>query len=174
MHRKGQEYAITAFSKLLAHNKKSIKLLMVGNLDREKYYVSKIKSMIDELKLQNRVMLLDFVEDIDKIFAISDIYLHTALRDPHPRALLEAMNNSLPTVGFDVDGVGETIVHNESGFLVDTGNIEQMTNYLKMLVNDLKLRKQFGKKGREIISKKFLAQNTAIKIKAIIDNLFDK
>ena len=174
MPRKGQEHAIMAFSNLVQQNNKSIKLLLVGALDRGNRYVNKIKSMIDELKLQHRVILSGFVKDIEKVYKISDIYLHTALKDPHPRTLLEAMNNCLPAIGFEVDGVCETIVHGESGFLVNTGDISQMTNYLNRLVNEHNLRNKFGKKGKEIVAKKFSAKKTAKQIITIIDNVLDK
>ena len=51
------------------------------------------------------------------LYKLFDLYIHTALVDPHPRSVIEAMNNSLPVVGLDSDGVSGTIVDNQTVWL---------------------------------------------------------
>src|SRR5690606_11969512 len=106
--RKGQDYAITAMRELL-RTAPQAHLCLVGGLDRDPAYVDHLRNMIDEMGIGSNVHILGFRSDIQRLLRGADVFLHTALSDPHPRAVLEAMSAELPVVAFATDGVIETV-----------------------------------------------------------------
>lgn len=51
-----------------------------------------------------------------ELLAISDVYASVSLREGLPMSLLEAMAMRVPAVCYDVDGIGEVITNNKTGF----------------------------------------------------------
>lgn len=54
--------------------------------------------------------------DALELLAISDVYASVSLREGLPMSLLEAMSMRVPAVCYDVDGIGEVITNNKTGF----------------------------------------------------------
>ena len=57
----------------------------------------------------------------------------------------------LPIIAVDNRGHRELVQHNENGFIVEQNSAMEnnMSSYLKLLVNDKNLRYQFGKDSKE-------------------------
>ena len=97
-----------------------------------------------QLKLEN-VQLLGLKKNVFKYLKESDIYISTSLYEGLPISIIEAMSIGLPIVASNVIGNKDTILHNESGFLYDLGDIQMATYYINLLTNDLKLRKTISR-----------------------------
>ena len=166
--RKGQEYAISAMSKIV-REAPWIHLLLVGSLDRDVAYVDRIRAMIREARLGDNVSIMGFRSDAEQLMQGSDLFFHTAIRDPHPRAVLEAMVAGLPVVAFSVDGIAETVKTGETGYLVQKGDVTSLANSVLRLAADTSLRTQLGHNARAHVKEHFSAESTARQIADIID-----
>lgn len=72
--------------------------------------------------------------------------------------LIQYMAIGLPVVASNI-GANKNIVENgKNGFLAN--NSDDWIYYLKLLINDYKLRKKLGEKGRNIVEKKYSVQST--------------
>ena len=58
-------------------------------------------------------------------------------------SLLEAMSMRVPAVCYDVDGIGEVITNNKTGFLVAPNDINTFADKLKVLLRHVSLRERF-------------------------------
>ena len=58
-------------------------------------------------------------------------------------SLLEAMSMRVPAVCYDVDGIGEVITNNKTGFLVAPNDINTFADKLKVLLRHTSLRERF-------------------------------
>ncbi len=85
----------------------------------------------------------------------ADILLFPSYREGVPRVILESAATGLPTVAFDVPGVREAVVNNETGFLVPFKDIELMQKKLVNLIKDNELRVSMGRKARLYMENKF-------------------
>ena len=167
--RKGQVYAVQAMTHIVERIPRA-RLLLVGSVDRGQapVYVDRIHSMIDQMGLSDHVSLMDFREDTRQLIQGADLYLHTALADPHPRAVIEAMSVGLPVVAFDVDGVSETVVHGDTGFLIPQGSIDRLARAVIELAAHSTLRARMGAAGRRRVGSLFSATTTAEKVSELI------
>ncbi len=67
---------------------------------------------------------------------------------------IEAMAVGLPIIIEDIPCIKHR-VENKNGFTVKEDDINSLTNYLKMLINDHSLRKKMGLSSLELVEKKF-------------------
>jgi len=78
------------------------------------------------------------------LFRAADIYLHSSRADTFPTVVLEAMACGLPVVASAVGGVPEQVIDGETGFLVRSGDVAEMTRRIKQLIDDRALARRFG------------------------------
>ncbi|GGN00199.1 hypothetical protein GCM10007092_12780 [Thermus composti] len=63
--------------------------------------------------------------------------------------MLEAMRAGLPVVATDVGGVGEAVVHEETGFRVPRGDEGALRERLRVILENPSLRREMGARGRK-------------------------
>ena len=166
--RKGQEQAVRAMARIV-EGAPSACLLLLGSLDRDPQYLDRIRGLICELKLEERVFILGFRRDVAQLLKGADILLHTATEDPHPRAVIEGMAAGLPVVAFSADGVAETVLEGQTGHLVPAGDVDALSEAALRLVCDSARRAKFGSNGRRRVVQNFSAGKTAQRVGDIID-----
>jgi glycosyltransferase involved in cell wall biosynthesis len=99
--------------------------------------------------------------------AVMDIFVLTSLREGLPRVLVQASAIGMPSIAFNVAGVPEIIKDDYNGFLVEPGNIEQLTNQIKKYINNRELISLHGKKGKEFIGNKWSIEGMVDRIDKI-------
>jgi glycosyltransferase involved in cell wall biosynthesis len=72
-----------------------------------------------------------------------------------PNSLIEAMAAGKPVVATAVDDIPELVNDGETGLLVESDNVEQLTAALAKLVDDAALRGRMGAAGRKRIEQDF-------------------
>ena len=72
--------------------------------------------------------------------------------------LLEAMASCLPIVATDVGDVSNLVHDGETGFLVPSGNLDQIENGIIKLLGDSTLRDRLGAAGRTLVAREFSAE----------------
>lgn len=168
--RKGQEYAAAAM-RLLSERVPAARLVLVGRLEREPAYVESLKRKIRRHRLGDRIALLGFREDVAGLLKQVDMMIHTALADPHPRAVLEAMAGAVPVIAFSVDGVAETVVHEQTGLLVSPGDSNGLADAVVRLSRNGDCRRVLGEAGRVLVREKFSYGATAGGVMKVIDGV---
>lgn len=134
------------------------KLHIVGNGPLKDVLTQQIR----DLKMEDRVTLIDGVKDVDKEMAQAEIFAFTSLYEGFPNSLHEAMAYPLACIAYDcIAGPGEIINDGVNGFLIEMGNSEKFRRKLEMLMEDEILRRKFAdvaKLNREKYSLEFLAE----------------
>ncbi|MFH0878299.1 MAG: glycosyltransferase family 4 protein [Lentisphaerota bacterium] len=72
-----------------------------------------------------------------------------------PLTGIEAMYAGAPVIGFDVGGVGEWLVNEETGVLLPRGDIAGMTRAIADLLRDPARRRAMGERARKYVGAKF-------------------
>jgi glycosyltransferase involved in cell wall biosynthesis len=82
-------------------------------------------------------------------------------------AYVEAMGFGLPVIGTFGPAIPEIVKNNETGLLVEFGNIEQLAMALEKLANNLKLRIELGKNAWADVKNRFSPQIVLKKLEEI-------
>jgi glycosyltransferase involved in cell wall biosynthesis len=107
--------------------------------------------------VQDRVEFLGFRTDVSAILARADVFVLSSLSEGLPMAALEAMQVSLPIVATRVGGMPQVVNEGANGFLVDSGNAEQLADRIRFLAEHRDLLLQYGAASRALLVRNFSA-----------------
>ncbi|MDQ7817514.1 MAG: N-acetyl-alpha-D-glucosaminyl L-malate synthase BshA [Melioribacteraceae bacterium] len=138
---------VTDTIRVLEKVKKEIptKLVLVGDgPDR-----SECERLARELDLQKDVIFLGKQDAIEEILTAADLFLMPSQSESFGLSALEAMACGVPVISTSVGGLPELVIHNETGFIAEIGDIDRMAKYtIDLLTNDKKY-KSFSKNSRD-------------------------
>jgi glycosyltransferase involved in cell wall biosynthesis len=120
-------------------------------------------------KVKDRIIFLDFVDNIDSFLEKIDIFVLSSLHEGSANILIEAMAKAKPVVAFNISSIPEIVMHGETGFLAEFGNVNQLTDYVCKLVEDIELRKKIGEKAYQHISEKFNSKQQFEKLLTLLN-----
>jgi glycosyltransferase involved in cell wall biosynthesis len=89
-------------------------------------------------------------ESLEKILAnCSFVIVPSEWYENCPMVILEAMAMGKPVIGSRIGGIPELIEHGETGFLFETGNVNDLSNKMTLLSSDRDARKRMGIAARK-------------------------
>jgi len=94
-------------------------------------------------------------EDMPAMYRQAHIVCLPSYREGTPKSLIEAAACGRPIVTTDRPGCREVVRHQQNGLLVPVRDSRALAEALKTLIGDAALRKQMGKKGRELAVAEF-------------------
>lgn len=112
---------------------------------------SELQQQIENEGLCRVVRIQDPVKNIDQVYPdYSMLVLPSRFLEALPMVLLEALSFGLPLVAFDSPcGPKEVIEDKKNGFLVPTGDIQEMTERICELIESEDLRLRMGRWAKE-------------------------
>jgi glycosyltransferase involved in cell wall biosynthesis len=141
--------------------------LIVGEGEQK----DELKTLIFDLDLQNKVMMTGYIEEIEKIYAVIDIYVSSSLWEGLPYVFLEAMHHRKPIVATNL-GHEELVEDGINGYLVPKQNYKVLSSRIVSLISQKQKLKQYGENSKLLIQtdrycfKKFISEHTRIYTKA--------
>jgi len=134
LHRyKGLNYLIEAM-KTIREEIPEVHLYIMGKGQEER----NLKRLTDKLQLNSVITFLTKPipnYEMPELYSECDIYAQPSIIEPYGIAVVEAMACGKPVVGTNVGGMRDTI-NEETGFLADPGNSEEIEKYIKLLYNE--------------------------------------
>lgn len=156
---------IVPFLEVLSLLPKGVTGTIVGDPDQS------MKTLIEReskrLGCHERIRLTGWLgrNDVARIVEQASAVLFPSLwAEPFGIVGIEAMARGIPVVGFDVGGVSDWLVDGETGYLVPRNDVAQMAERVKTLLSDSELRTIMGRKGIELVRKKFCASDHVEKL----------
>jgi len=154
---KGYDKLILAFSKVASSYPKwdiDISGQVVDDDIESINYFKKIKLLISDNGLEDRIHFIGFNKDIDKVMKEHSVFCLSSDNEGFPNVLSEAMAMGCACVSFDiVTGPREIIVDGLDGEIVENQNIEELSKALSKVMGDEELRFSYGRKAIENIKR---------------------
>jgi glycosyltransferase involved in cell wall biosynthesis len=85
----------------------------------------------------------------------ADAYVLASGLDCCPTTILEASLMRRAVIASRVGGIPEIVLQNETGWTIGNESINEWVSKLSMILEDAKLRKRIGERGREWVTEKF-------------------
>ncbi len=99
---------------------------------------SGLETEINNLKLNNKVVLLGEKPRASSQLLAFDIYVCSSVKEGLPYSIMEAMRAGLPIVSTNVGGIPEMIIDQQSGLLVKSNDSDELAKaIINILENDL-------------------------------------
>ena len=143
------EFLIHTIEKLLKE-RNDFELWIVGSSgehDEELKKITKDLKLLDKIKFFGRVS----DEELVDLYSQSLAVIHLVKQPPFGLIVTESMACETPVIACHPGGTDETIIHNETGFLINENDQNAIIKYIKKFLDDPELSVKMGKKGRERI-----------------------
>jgi glycosyltransferase involved in cell wall biosynthesis len=95
------------------------------------------------------------------VFNSADLYVTTATEETFGQTLLEASACGVPVVAFNVGGIKDVVVHEETGLLVDRVSAPDLLDAIERLIGNAELREKLGRNGRARVESLFTLAHQA-------------
>lgn len=148
---KGVFELLNVFSRL-TKVKSDVFLLLVG--PDEGGITEQLKSIISYAH-RDKLKVVGFTREPEAFMATADILCLPSYREGFGMVALEAAACEVPSVGTDIHGLQDAVIHKKTGLLVPLGCEDALLNALTVLINSPDLRRTYGKHGRLRVVKYF-------------------
>jgi glycosyltransferase involved in cell wall biosynthesis len=132
-------------------------------------YLSKIRAQYSGSANVEFVPGIQSPAAIRKMLSACDCYVLASGLDCCPTTVLEASLMRRPVIASRVGGVPEIILQNETGWTIDNGSVSEWIETITNVLNDEKLRRRMGEKGRKWVSATFGWKKIAGQIERIVN-----
>jgi glycogen synthase len=160
---KGPDYFVEAANKVLKKDN-NVRFVMAGSGDM----LYRMIRRVGQLGISNRFQFAGFLkgEDVDRLFAISDVYVMPSVSEPFGISPLEAMRSSVPVIISKQSGVSEVLKY---AVKVNFWDVDALSDAIYGLLNYNGLSKMFRKHGREEVEN-LKWDNSAKNVKKIYES----
>ncbi len=114
-----------------------------------------LENLAKELKITDKTHFIGRCGSVPELLSVSFAGVLTSFAEGFSNSILEYMAASLPVVATNVGGASEAIVEGETGFLVASNDDEALSKRLIELLQNEAKATAFGRKGKEIVERKF-------------------
>lgn len=166
-HIKGLANLLVSFSRIDDEN---ARLMIVGDGELKCHYIKLSK----ELGIFDKVIFMGCVsnEDLPKCYACADmLVLPSISTESFGLVLVEAMACGKPVIASNLPGVRTVVDHNVNGFLVQPGDVEDLTEKIYYLLHNDDVCKSFGREGRKKTEERYSWQRIAERLESIYRNI---
>lgn len=163
---KGHIYFVEAAARIVRAYKR-VEFVFVGD--------GPLRTLIErkarELDIDKYCHFLGVRSDIGTLLPSFDVFVLSSLWEGLPISLLEAQCFGIASVVTDVGGNGEVVKNEYNGLLVEPKNADALAAAILRLLNDDRLRNEFGLRGREFFEERFSVGQMAESYLELINSL---
>ncbi len=153
---KGHAVILKALPEVIQHVP-DIRYVIAGEGPEE----NNLKRLVAELYLQDHVYFAGMVSPIAPLLKKSALAILPSLMEPLGMFQIESQYLEIPTMASDIDGIPETLIHQETGLLVAAGDIGAWAQNIIWALANLEVMKSWAKAGKTYVRDKFsMAKNT--------------
>jgi len=127
------DHVIRAF-RIVRETLPGTRLLLAGKGDDE----SRLREICRELALESAVDFLGFVDESAKpdMFRRASVYLIASEKEGWGISVIESNAAGLPAVGYNVEGLRDSIRDGQTGYLAENGNVEDLAEKVMRILKD--------------------------------------
>lgn len=167
----------------LVHKSKGLGYLVeaIKNIDNATLTVIGDGPFLEELEnfvilngLEDKVYLRGRVkhDDVLNMLTDFDVFVLPSRRvEGFPMTLVEAMFAGLPIIGSDMGGIPEAIESKKTGFIIESGNIQQLQGKMNYLLEHSKKRSKMGSSARARAKQYFTIQKMVDDYEEVINKV---
>lgn len=130
---------------------RNTKLFLVGDGPMRE----ELQREVREREIGDRVIFLGIRKDVPEILSASDVFVLSSIYEGNPLSVMEAMAAGKSVIATSVGGVPELVDNGETGILVKKGNVTELEKAMISFLENRKLIKDMGSRGRDKAIKYF-------------------
>ena len=152
--RKGYHISISALAKL--HKKyPNLYYIIVGYQFNSNYFIQ-LKNLVKKYQIEKYVIFLSDISNLElkNLYQNATIFILPSINDDKHfegfgLVYIEAGLFGIPAIGTNNCGAEDAIKNNQTGYLINQNNIDELVDKITVLLNNKQLRKKMGRQARE-------------------------
>jgi glycogen synthase len=162
-YRKGVDILLQAFQPIATRYPKT-KLLLVGPKNRDDAkagYYGKIKSLVVDLAIGDRVDFRPYADDVAAYYHAADIFVLPSRQEGMANVVLEAMACGTPVIATRISGTEDIIQDDSQGVRIAVEAVAELTQAMASLIDHPEKRASMGQRAVARIESTFNLKRTA-------------
>lgn len=164
--RKKIDHILNIFTQIWQENN-NIELQLLGDgQSREE-----MEALAKTLPCTEDIHFLGFRNDRLEQLSRFDLFVMTSSDEGIPRCLMEAIAMEVPVAAYDIAGIDQLVVHEQTGLLAKYADQQTLKNYWLKLLTDKDLAKKLAQQGRKFVNERYSGQRMAEEYTALYQTL---
>ncbi|WP_368900981.1 glycosyltransferase [Oceanobacillus oncorhynchi] len=131
-----------------------------------------LKKLVQKLDLKNNVTFKGYVDNVEDVYASSDLFLFAGQAEGFTMSVLESLACGCPVGSYNVRyGVDEMVQEEKNGFLVDFGDKESFAEKIVTYLNQTDEEKQYYRQAAIRTAAHYTEEKVADKWQQLISSL---
>ncbi|WP_458120262.1 glycosyltransferase family 4 protein [Paenibacillus sp. Z6-24] len=149
---------VNAFNKISKDHPK-FKLVVGGfYFNKNNAYEDKV---MEACKGNDQIYPLAFRDDVPQMIAASNVMMCPFVEPHFSRSIIEAASMKKPAIGTNIGGPNELILHGKTGYLFESGDYNEMAQYMIKIGTDPALYEKLGQSALSFAEENFDARKNA-------------
>jgi glycosyltransferase involved in cell wall biosynthesis len=151
------------------------RLVLVGSGWEEggRQYLSKMQSLVRELKLTDRIAFTGYRTDVPQVLKALDVTVQASLSE-NLGGTIEGLLMETPMVASRVGGLIDSVVDGETGILVAPDDPASLAKGILTILRDPDRARQLAKRGRQFMLERFTLRKTVESEHALYQKLLQQ
>lgn len=154
--RKKVDHILSIYNQIWLENN-NIELYLLGDGESR----VEMEALAKTLSSSNSINFLGFRNDRLELLSQFDLFVMTSSDEGIPRCLMEAIAMEIPVAAYDISGIDQLVMHEETGLLAKYGDQQTLKKYWLKLLTDKKLAKKLAQQGREFVNERYSGKRMA-------------
>jgi glycosyltransferase involved in cell wall biosynthesis len=142
-------------------------LWLVGPAETD---IDVLQDLIKKLNIKS-ILFMPYTTVPETFMAAADVFCLPSRREGFGTVIIEAAACGIPAIGSRIYGLTDAIVDEETGFLVDMGNINALSDKMILLGSDDSLRERLGNTA---MKRAHLLYSQEIVVQGLLDFIEDE
>jgi len=144
-----------------------------GDSAKDRAFEIKMRERADRMGLGSQVVFMGWRSDRNDVMAAMDLILQISTTFPEGMSLapLEAMALGKPVIVTNIPGYEFCVDDGRTGFVIEPGDIQALTEKVQMLARDRHLALKMGQEGYQKALKEFDVRLTAAAVQEVYDQI---
>jgi len=139
--------------RLAVKHPQAVFLIAGGEIAGDEGYREQIERHIADAKLGRRLRWLGFLEPVEPFYHATDVQVSTSEYETFGNSVCEAMACARPVAAYSGGSVSEVL--GDTGLVVETGDLDGLTDAVERLILDASLRATLGQAARTRVAQSF-------------------
>ncbi|MDE6531341.1 MAG: glycosyltransferase family 4 protein [Lachnospiraceae bacterium] len=162
---KNQLELLKAVDTLLREKVTDFHVTLVGE---GKDYEKKLREYCKSNNLDSYVTFAGYCSDVMKLLDEMDVGVICSQNEAYGRVTVEYLLSSMPVIGAKGSGTSEIMRNENTGYLYQGGEVDQLAGYMKKMIMDRALVKEMGQNAYVYAKANFKNEKTAEQIYQVI------
>ena len=144
-----------------------VKFLIIGDWGGIESYNEKVRYQIQQLKCPSSLVITGAISNAAQYLSSVDLLVCPCYTESFGRTVAEALAAATPAIGVRNCAVAEIIDDGQSGYLYESGNVDQLEKQVKSLLAEPEALEEYGRFGQQQVLEKFGPETVTAELAAI-------